>query len=169
MPCVWKAENIKFTSITKKLRFIHATNSSQGNQPCSEWELVKSSIFEGFWRRRFGFFSNGIYQPAVSLNEIKDFQSSLTFREVNCPIEALQKPWERRNSALESGFFPKMECFNFYSKKVKLERPVFCFILNDFLRSSDYSLRIWSSLEILPSNIYWAKQFNLNEAPTFVK
>ena len=163
MPAL-KAEEYKFTSITKKLdSFI--TNPSQATAFEVNADLVKSSIFEGF-EGDVLVFSNGIYQPAFS-DEIKDLSISLLSEKADCPIGSIAKPEKDVFCALNQSSFQD-GVFISIPKKAKLERPVLFLFLNAVSEGQVIQPRIWIESGDFAEATFIEQTVQLNESPTFV-
>ncbi len=163
MPAL-KAEEYKFTSITKKLDQI-ITDPTQAKAFEVNANLVKSAIFEGF-EGDILVFSNGIYQPALS-DKIEDLTISFLSEKSDCPIGSIAKPEKDAFCALNQASFHEGIVISI-PKKVKLERPVLILFLNAVSEGQVIQPRIWIEAGDFAEATFIEQTVQLNGSPTFV-
>jgi Fe-S cluster assembly protein SufD len=163
MPAL-KAEEYKFTSITKKLDSF-LTNSLQAKAFEVSVDRVKSSVFEGF-EGDVLVFSNGIYQPSLS-DKIEELSISSISAVADCPIGSIAKPEKDIFCALNQASFQD-GVFISIPNKVKLERPVLFLFLNEVSDAQVIQPRIWIESGDFSEATFIEQTVQLNESPTFV-
>jgi Fe-S cluster assembly protein SufD len=163
MPAL-KAEEYKFTSITKKLGSF-LTNSLQAKAFEVSVDRVNSSVFEGF-EGDVLVFSNGVYQPSVS-DKIKELSISSISAAADCSIGSIAKPEKDIFCALNQASFQD-GVFISIPDKVKLERPVLFLFLNEVSDAQVIQPRIWIESGDFSEVTFIEQTVQLNDSPTFV-
>lgn len=159
-----KAEEYKFTPITKKLEQVISNPTHAEAFEVNE-DLVKKSVFEGF-EGDVVVFSNGIYQPSLS-DQIEDLSISLLSEKVDCAIGSIAKPDKDPFCALNQASF-KEGVFISIPKKVKLERPVLLLFLNSTSGGQVIQPRIWIEAGDFAEATFIEQTVQVSDSPVFV-
>lgn len=159
-----KAEEYKFTQITKKLH-----QEFDQFSPASEFklstEIVKSAVFDGF-DGDILVFTNGVYQPSYSSlphGVLVDFLSN----KDETPIGSIAKPEKDPFCALNQASFSD-GIFIKVPKKLQVKKPILLLFFNQAHRGNSVQPRIWIEVGDFAEVTFIDRSISLSDQPCFI-
>ncbi len=163
LPAV-KAEEYKFTGITKKLEQTFSNLSAAQSFELS-LETVKSAIFEGFSGDVL-VFANGIFQPSLS-SILDGIEVSLLSEKPDTPIGSIAKPGKDAFCALNQASFDE-GIFISVPKKTQIEKPILLLSFNKENSGSVIQPRVWIEVGDFAEVTFIDQSVNLSSSPYFI-
>jgi len=161
---VAKAEEYKFTGITKKLEQTFPHLSAAQSFELS-LETVKSAIFEGF-SGDILVFTNGKFQPSLS-SIIDGLEVSLLSEKPDTPIGSIAKPSKDAFCALNQASFED-GIFISVPKKTQIEKPILLLSFNKENSGSVIQPRVWIEVGDFAEVTFIDQSINLSSSPYFI-
>lgn len=163
LPAV-KAEEYKFTNITKKLE-----QNISDYTPALPFEVtaeqVKSAIFKGF-EGDLLVFTNGKFRPELS-SKIQDLEVSLISEKPELPIGSIAKPTRDAFAALNQASFED-GIFISVPKKSQIEKPVMLLSFNKANEGQVIQPRVWIEVGDFAEVTFIDQSISLGDSSYFV-
>jgi Fe-S cluster assembly protein SufD len=161
---VIKAEEYKFTNITKKLEQTFDTLTPALSFEISS-ETVKSAVFDGF-EGDILVFANGAFLPSIS-SKIDEIEVNVLSQKPETAIGSIAKPEKDVFCALNQASFED-GIFISVPKKLQVQKPILLLFFNKKNQGTLIQPRVWIEVGDFAEVSFIDLSINLSDKPYFV-